>query len=56
MRPAFAAIATLFAIGGVVPALLLVAALAAIHVARSPDRLLDAAYVCVFCGLGYLAG
>lgn len=50
------AIAVLFTVGGAVPALLLIAVLAAIHVARSPDRLLDAAYVGIFCGLGYLAG
>lgn len=56
MKPASAAVAALFAIGGAVPALLLMALLAVIHVARSPERMLDAAYVCAFCGLGYLAG
>ena len=56
MRAASICVAAVFAVGGVVPAALLALLLGAVHVARSPDRLVDAAYVAVFCGLGYAVG
>ena len=56
MRARLAVAAALLALLGTVAAMLWLALLSALHVARSPDRLLKAAYVAVFCGLGYLAG
>lgn len=56
VRPALAALAISFAVGGAVLALLLLLALAVVYLMRDPGRLLDAAYVAAFCALGYLAG
>ena len=48
--------AALFTLGGAGPAMIAATALATAWAIRSPDRLLDVAYVAAFCGLGYLAG
>lgn len=56
MKPALLCSAIFFAVGGPLPAVLPLLMLARIHVARSPDRLLDAAYVAAFCAMGYAAG
>lgn len=56
MRAGLTLAAVLFAVVGVVPAAIVLLAMAAVHVVRDPERLLDTAYVAAFCGLGYLAG
>jgi len=52
----FIAAGALVALGGIGPALALLAVTGALYIPRSPDRMLDAASVAVFCSLGYLAG
>jgi hypothetical protein len=56
MRGLCLAAAALFAFGGPVPALLLLALAAGVHVVRSPDRMLDAAVIGAFLGFGLLFG
>lgn len=56
MRTTLASAALALSFGGVAPALAVVALTGAVHVARSPDHLLDAAYVFAMLGMGYLAG
>ena len=48
--------AVLLAVGGIVPAMLWLAAGGAVYVARSPDRLLDMGVVVAFCVMDYLLG
>lgn len=50
------AVAATFPLGGLAPAVVILLAALLMHLARSPERLLDALYAAVFCGLGYLAG
>lgn len=56
LRPSLAVCAAAFALGGIAPAALCLAAFGLRYAARSPDRLLDLAYVAAFCGLGALVG
>ena len=56
MKPTLLLAATLYTLGGLLPGIVGLAMGAALHAARSPDRLLDALWVAAFHLVGYLAG
>ena len=55
-RPTLVVAAALLALLGPVPMALWLALAGLAYAARSPDRLLDATFVALFCAMGALAG